>query len=66
MPDDPWDRDPEMHTEVRFPVRPAPTNVTPLDLVPFRQLANGLLSVAVALEQRPPLGWRPTDQIWLE
>jgi hypothetical protein len=28
MADDPWDRDPEMHIEVRFPPRPAPTNVS--------------------------------------
>ncbi len=28
MPDDPWDRDPEMHFEVRFPPRPAPTNIS--------------------------------------
>jgi hypothetical protein len=27
MPDDPWDRDPEMHREVRFPAKPAPTAV---------------------------------------
>lgn len=26
MPDDPWDRDPEMHNEVRFPA-PEPTDV---------------------------------------
>ena len=24
MPDDPWDRDPEMHTEVRFPCAAIP------------------------------------------
>ena len=28
MPDEPWDRDPEMHYEVRFPPKPPPTDVT--------------------------------------
>jgi hypothetical protein len=27
MPDDPWNRDEEMHTEVRFPPKPPPTDV---------------------------------------
>jgi hypothetical protein len=27
MPDDPWNRDQEMHTEVRFPAKPPPTDV---------------------------------------
>jgi hypothetical protein len=28
MPDDPWARDREMHTEVRFPPKPAPTDIS--------------------------------------